>query len=303
MADNTEQFNWNESAEFSDDTIRRFLLGELDSAERPGFEEQFLINDELEARVRLGEFDLTDDYVFARLSIADRERFRQNFLVSADRTRKLDVSASLRERFVSASITESKAPLSERLRILFDFGQPAWRYAFAVLVLGLLIATVWLVTKEPQIANKLIPKRALPKPAPTASVQEANHSSNGSSTPTHPTQSENMPAHEPPALTVVLDPKPTIENAAAVKLPNGAGEVVRLQLRLEKNQLGTLRAEVLTLAGESVFLVESLSSADGLNLSFDVPARVMKSGAYQVKLSRTEDGSKTSIASYYFRVR
>src|SRR2546427_2303451 len=165
----------NTSEQFSEETIRRFLLGDLDAAERSSFEEQFLVDDELEARMRLVEFDLTDDYAFSRLTSADRKLFEQVFSLTTDRKRKLNVSSALRKRFASASV--SKLPMAERLRLLVDFRQPAWRYAFALLLLALLVGTVWLVAKEPQIVKRFIPKRVLPKPVAASSPQEANHPS------------------------------------------------------------------------------------------------------------------------------
>ena len=93
----------NKSTQFADETIRRFLLGDLDAAERSNFEEQFLVDDELAARVRLVEFDLTDKYAFSRLSAADQKLFEQTFLLTTERKRKLNVSSALRDRFAPAS--------------------------------------------------------------------------------------------------------------------------------------------------------------------------------------------------------
>ena len=289
------------AADFSDETIRRFLLGGLDAAEQSDFEEQFLVNDELEVRVRLAEFDLTDDYAFARLSAADQTQFEQTFPLTTERKQKLNVSTALRDRFARASV--SKLPMAERLRVLVDFRKPAWRYAFAVLVLTLLVTTVWLVTKEPQIVQQFLPKRVLPKPAATSSPEKANHPSLSAS-PTHAQQSPQMPAHEAPfASIVVLNAKSTIDKAPAVKLPHGDNEVVRLQLAIEKNQPGSYRAEVLTIADQSIYSSDSLTSYDDLMVNLDIPARLIKPGDYQVRLSRSTNGSSEKVASYYFRVQ
>jgi len=289
------------TADFSDETIRRFLLGGLDAAEQSDFEEQFLVNDELEVRVRLAEFDLTDDYAFGRLSAADQTQFEQTFPLTTERKQKLNVSTALRDRFARASV--SKLPMAERLRVLVDFRKPAWRYAFAVLGLAVLMATVWLVTKEPQIVTRFLPKRVLPKPAATSSPEKANHPSLSAS-PTHAQQSPQMPAHEAPfASIVVLNAKSTIDKAPAVKLPHGDNEVVRLQLAIEKNQPGSYRAEVLTIAGQSIYSSDSLTSYDDLMVNLDIPARLIKPGDYQVRLTRSTNGSPEKVTSYYFRAQ
>src|SRR2546421_2433908 len=100
------------SKDFSDETIRSFLLEGLSSTEQTVFEEQFLLNDELEVRVRLAEFDLTDDYAFGRLSAAEQTQFEQTFLLTTERKQQLNVSTALRDRFARASAW--KLPMAER---------------------------------------------------------------------------------------------------------------------------------------------------------------------------------------------
>ncbi len=95
----------NNSPEFSDDAIRRFLFGRLSAAEQTTLEERLFADDDLEARVRLAEFDLADDYALERLSVADCEAFAEKFLLSAERKRTLGVSTALRERFASVTTT------------------------------------------------------------------------------------------------------------------------------------------------------------------------------------------------------
>ena len=290
----------NNSQQFSDDTIRRFLLGALDTAERLDFEEQFLINDELETRVRLVELDLTDDYAFARLGPADQSQFERWFLLTAERKRKLNVSTALRDRCARAPA--AKSAMAERLRVVVDFRRPAWRYAFALLVLTLLMATVWLVAKEPQIVKRFLPKRILPKTSAISSPQEANHPS--SAPPIHAQQPLQMPPHEAPSASiVVLNAKSTIDKAPTVKLPFGDNEVLRLQLTIEKNQAASFRAEVITITGESIYAIDSLSSYDGLVVNLDIPARLIRPGEYQVRLSRSTNRSPEKAAKYYFRVQ
>ena len=95
------------AADFSDETIRSFLLGRLSSTEQSVFEEQFLVNEELEARVRLAEFDLTDDYAFGRLSATDQTQFEQTFPLTTERKQKLNVSTALRDRFAPEIVTDA----------------------------------------------------------------------------------------------------------------------------------------------------------------------------------------------------
>lgn len=301
--------------QFTDDAIRRFLLGRLDAAEQSTFEEQLFADDRLEALVRLGEFDLTDDYALARLSSEDREAFEQKFLLSDGRKRRLNVSNTLRDRFSSASnaaIAErdgAKASVAERLRLLFGLDRRSWRLAFGVLIAAVLIGTVWLVVKQPRIKENIkaiIFNRRAPAPLPSV-PRLAAHPGNRSSAPVHQTTPSPMPPHEPTAspATIVLFPGATRDDLPVINLPKGEHDIVRLQLALKPNQIGSYRAELLTIDGQSVFSSESLQATDtdARRVEFDVPASLLKVGDYRVSLRRADDASKRIVASYYLRVQ
>ena len=304
----------NNSQEFSDDVIRRFLFGRLDSAEQTSFEERLFADDGLDARVRLAEFDLADEYALERLSAADREAFEEKFLLSAERKRKLTVSTALRDRFASASTvvtTAPKASISERLQLLFGLNQRAWRLAFGVAILVVLVGTVWLLVKEPRIKEGIrvgIFNRRAPAPAPSE-PRPAAHSNNTSSPPEHHLTPLPLPPHEPTASPVILSVELFSYAARAQKpsidLPKGEHDVVRLQLALKPKRTGSYRADLLTANGQSIFSSQALQSTDtdAGKVDFDVPAVLLKSGDYQVSLRRADDGSKRTVASYYFRVK
>src|SRR5258708_39895232 len=99
MTDMANPLNPAVSDEFSNETIRRFLLGSLSASEQPLFEQRLMSDVGLDARARLIELDLADDYACGRLTTSDRQLFEQRFLVTADRQRKLRVSELLRDRF------------------------------------------------------------------------------------------------------------------------------------------------------------------------------------------------------------
>jgi hypothetical protein len=306
----------NNSQEFLDEAIRRFLFGRLDSAEQTSFEERLFADDDLEARVRLAEFDLADEYALERLSAADREAFKEKFLLSTERKRKLTVSTALRDRFASASTvvtTAPKASISERLQLLFGLNQRAWRLAFGVAILVVLVGTVWLLVKEPRIKEvfkaHIFNRRA---PAPAASEpRPAEHSNNTSSAPEHRVTPLPLPPHEPTASPAILsvdlfnDTSRDRDKSPILDLPKGEHDVVRLQLALKPKRTGSYRADLLTANGQSIFSSQALQSTDtdAGKVDFDVPALLLRSGDYQVSVHRTDDGSKRTVASYYFRVQ
>ena len=308
----------NNSVEFSDDAIRGFLFGRLNPAEQPTLEKHLFRDDRLEARVRLAEFDLADDYALKRLSSADRLAFEQEFLLSSGRKRQLKVSTALRDRFVSNStvattaLDSGRTSIGERLRLLFGLNQRAWRIAFVVAILGVLFGGAWLAVKEPRIKERIgarIFNRRAPAPAPGA-PRVAGHSTNSAQPPEHQTTPLPMPAHDqttpsPTIASVVLLPDAARDGdeLPGINPPKGEHDIVRLQLALKPNQSGPFRADLMTIAGQLVFSAQSLTASDKGGIDFDVPAALLKIGGYQIKLSRADDGSKRSVASYYFRVR
>ncbi|MEP6707873.1 MAG: hypothetical protein ABJC05_10150 [Pyrinomonadaceae bacterium] len=324
MADNSEKFDKEDSPKFSDEMIRRFLFGRLNAVEQMTFEEDLFADERLETRVRLAECELTDDYAFGRLSAAERELFEQRFLVSTARQQQLNVAKALRDRFTSASDVAQTASLrsqpvqttapsagmtiGERLQRLLGLNQPSWRLAFSVVILILLIGTVWSVLREPHIRNKFFAKR---RPAPAATPnpdpQEAHHAIKASPTPLQaatpsPPEPE-RPAPVPGAVVLVPENRYDRDRIAQVRLARDARDL-QVQLEFKNNQPATYRAELLTVAGQSVFTEGSLKpAAGGTTIDFAVPVRFVKAGDYQVKLSRVTNGIDEGVATYYFRVQ
>ena len=289
------------SREFSDDAIRSFLLGQLPASEQTAFEESLFTDADLEARVRLAELELSDDYASARLSINERELFRQRFLLTSDRNQIVDVSRALHHRFAPQSRADSRAALSQRLRTFFDLQQPAWKYAFAAIILILLFATVLLVTKQPQIVKRWVPTPLTPRPKVTPTPQPMHHGGTQAS-PAHVEQSPALPAHEAPAVTVVLNPNIGLEQAPVLRLPNDEVAVIRFQLAIQTDPKSSYRADLFTSSGESVFRAEFLKPSDTNpgEIYLDVPRRILRSGQYVVILSRVDGDSTVKAADYYF---
>src|ERR1051325_8353939 len=287
----------NSSVIFSDDTGRRFLLGQLNPREQTAFEENLFTDEQLESRVRFAEVALADDYAHDRFTRNQKQQFRKNFLVTIERKRMLSVSQALHDRLASNSQRVSTA---RSLKASFDFGQTAWRYAFAALLLLLVFATVWRGVKEPKIVKRIVPERVFtPKPTATPAPQEANHP-NTNSSPNHAEEYPAMPLHTPLALTVPVNSNSTAENPAVIVLPKDQGAFVRFEIQLAKDQVAPFRAELWTSKGELIVAADSLSVMSGAKIDLDVPANVFKPGNYQIKLNASGNDKATS---YYFRIR
>src|SRR5262249_8061504 len=87
-----------------EETIRRFLLGELSAAEQEEIEIRLLADAELQTTVEIAEFDLIDDYVRGNLTEDEAGSFRWQFLNSSERRSRLETArAWLKSPEVSAT--------------------------------------------------------------------------------------------------------------------------------------------------------------------------------------------------------
>ena len=322
MDEQREQLGKHESASVSDETIRLFLLGCLNEDERSRLDERLFVDDELEERVRLAECEIVDDYATERLSAEERELFTEKFMRTAERQQKLVVSQALRNYSSSQAaykknVSEIENTPSRRGKILslFGFNRPALAFAISFGALILLVGLVWLITRNTRQRNepRLVRQETVPTPTPQISPQSATTPTPDPEITTSPTPKPKAtpspvePSQTPLIATVVLMPGALRDggNMARVTLPRGARDLVRLQLTLESNEAGTYRAELLTAEGQPVSIAGKLKASNtngAAKVVFDVPARLLKVGDYQVKLSRhAAGGSVEGVARYYFR--
>ena len=286
---------------FTDEAIRRFLLGSLNSAEQSVFENSLFSDDELEERVRLAELELSDDFAADRLSSADRDLFRQKFLLTAGRETSLEVSRALRQNFAPARFS-TQPTFRQQIISLFDVRQHAWKYAFATLiVMLLLLATALLVRKE---RSRLVndgprPQHAAPKPSATSTPVSAHHSGSAPA-PVHTETSPALPPHEGLTTSVVLTSGASLESAPAIST---SGDVITVQLQLDEPLASAYDVNVMTTSGESVFSANALPRGTAEIFGFDLPTSALKPGDFQVALTRNDGETKQSAGVYYFRVR
>src|SRR5436190_8085255 len=203
--------------QFSDEAIRHFLLGNLNSAEQSLIEHSLFSDGGLEERVRLAELELSDDFAADRLTSAERDLFRQRFLITAGRETSLEVSKALRKDFAPARVT-TQPSLRQQISSLFDIRQHAWKYAFATLSLMLLLLAAALLVRKEQ--SRLVndgprPQHAVPKPSATSTPVNSHHSGNAPA-PVHTETSPALPPHEGLTSSVVLAGGTVLESAPVI---------------------------------------------------------------------------------------
>jgi hypothetical protein len=293
MIDNKHQI-------ISDETIRRFLLGELTGGDQSHFEEQLLMDEDLAARVRLAELELSDDYASTRVSNHQQQLFRERFLLTLDRKQALAVSTALGDRFRTKATGPS---LAERFKNFLNINQAVWKYAFAGLILIIVLAAALLLTKDhhPRIALPVFSPHVAPRPTATATPQFTNHASN-SAAPAHKEQSPALPLHESLAIDAVLSSQTAIDSSAIIKQPDESKRVL-IELVLDESRGESYYINLMTLSGDTVFATDSKTRVDENKILLYVPGDVIKIGDYQISLTRIDGESKASAGVYYFRVR
>jgi len=286
---------------FSDEAIRRFLLGGLNATDQTLFEHSLFADETLEERVRLAELEMSDDYSANRLSRAERDLFRQRFLLTPDREKKLEVSRALHQNF-AASVPIGGVGFWQGAVGIFDIRRHAWKYAFATLALMLLfLATALLIKKEPSrfVFLPFKPPKAAPKPSATSTPRITNHSTNAPA-PSHSETSPALPLHEGLTTSVMLNTGTPLESAPVIST---SGDIVTVQLKLDEPSAEVYDVNVMTMTGESMFSASSLQRSEEKTLAFDVPASAIEQGDFQIVLTRVDGDSKQSAGTYYFRVR
>jgi hypothetical protein len=283
---------------FSDAAIRRFLLAQLSRKEQPAFETALFTNPQLEQRLRLAEFELIDDYAAERLGASDRSAFKHKFLVTTDRENTLEVSTALRKSFAPHLIARPGPSLSQ----IFAWPKLAWRIAFVVIALVILVAGALVIRKEPELVRGIIPKR-LRRPAPVRqpAPQPAHHPANSSEPRGHREESPASPDHEAVSHRFVLRPNVAGSDVPVITLANHASHAVRLELMLEKTELATFTVVVTTSDGQVVHNIPEFRVESADYIDFDVPRDRLRPDDFQVKLTRIDD-PHAAPAIYYFRV-
>jgi hypothetical protein len=211
----------------------------------------------------------------------------------------LEVSTALRKSFAPHLVAK---PWRSSSRI-FSWPRLAWRIAFVVIALVVLVAGALVIRREPQIVRSIIPRRlrrpaAVRQPAP----QPAHHPVNSSEAREHRDESPASLDHEARPHAFVLRPNLAGGDVPVINLVNQASHAVRLELMLEQAESATFTIVVTTSEGEVVHNIPEFRVQSASYIDFDVQRERLRPGDFQVKLTRINDEPSTSTL-YYFRVR
>jgi hypothetical protein len=254
-----------------DDTYRRYLLGQLDEAERDALEARlFAGEDALTPDLQVAEDDLIDDYVCDRLPLEERRQFEASLPGSPSRRQKVALATDLARA--------ARRPI----------GRQAVRgWGLAALAASLLIAAWgawWLIGRGP--AGR----------GPQDGTQVAGQSATSTSTP---------PDGATTVRVVLL--AGVVRGASespSVRLQPGT-QVVELQafVDIEGAVPARCHARIARVSGAEVWTgdVPLTRGRDGIRARLSVPASALSADDYLVTLA-TGPGSSGELANYAVRV-
>jgi hypothetical protein len=306
----------------NEQTLTRYLLGELPEDEQTKIEEQLFTDDAAFAQARALKAELTDNYVRGNLSASERRSYEQRFLTSpAGRndavfakalTHLLATEESMPERAV---VSEPKPSWWESITAFFRV--PAFGVAMAALLL-LVIGGVWWYqqsqrqpieaqqareaeTRKQDIARGNSQQTESPTPLPQTTPAATQKDS---PKPAPPTPKASVPDTPNTLLSFLLVPSMVRgENSRErITIPANTGRI-QMQLDLDQSdQYQSYRAELRTKRGQLIQSQNKLiprKTAFGKAVFFAAPANGIRNGDYEVTLFGVKDSGEVEEANFY----
>jgi hypothetical protein len=146
-------------------TILRYLHGELLEPEIDTLEERFFLDDDLHMEIQAVEIELIDRYIRKAMPPEERGRFEQKYMVTPERLLKVNESRSFRDvldavRAETAQHDDQPAvSWLERLFGNFSLSLPTMQYAAAGIIILMALGMAWLLYDRTRTQQELLAAR------------------------------------------------------------------------------------------------------------------------------------------------
>ena len=305
----------------SEQTIRRYLLGELSESEQSALEERYFTDPQIFNEVLKTESELVDGYVRGQLANEVRERFEQSYMAHPARSERVKFAAALTTRLdqkkepVTGEQLTSAVSWWQRLLALPGGQRPTLRFSVALATLLIMLGGVWLLVESR--------RRQQSELARTQAAREAQEERErlAQPTPDEAKRVERTPQQiSQPTPTPTLDSAPHSVSLALIvggmrggdntKIPTlvilpGTTQA-RLLLNLKENNYSSYRASLQTIAGVEIFSQTNVKpgrAKTGASFVFTVPAHKFANGDYVLTLRGIDpDGEVDDLSKSLFRV-
>jgi anti-sigma factor RsiW len=219
----------------NDQTLRRYLLGELPRHKHRLIEKSFFEEDRLFDRLLSTEEQLIADYVRGALPERERLRFESYFLTTPQRQQrvrelseaeavKVIVPPARPQQVVAPSVDSLRSRLKRLWAWLRDSG-PVFQFAFAVITLALLVG-VWVMfarlsnQPSPSAPGQAVKLPGMPSPD-VAKVQTPQQPDANATQPTASPSPEPSPDSSPPVKAATPPRRPVPRENVTPPSPTG----------------------------------------------------------------------------------
>lgn len=321
----------------SEQTIRRYLLGELSEAERSALEEKYFTDSQFFEQVLKTESELVDTYVRNQLSNEARERFEHSYMAHPSRSERVQFAAALATRLESldGAVTGAEqqhrqppllpVPWWQRLRASFRGRRQTLRLSIAFATLLIMLGGVWILIES---------RRRQRESAQTRAAYEAEQRRQREQSQQAPNQDGRVEESTAKQESIEPNPSPLPQPTPGAN-PNLAPRSVSLALSLggvrgsDTSQIPTLvirpdttqaqlrlnlrgddypiySASLQTIEGAEIFSqtrIRPRRGSAGPIFVFTVPARKLASGDYVLTLrGEGPNGEIDALGKSIFRV-
>ncbi len=309
----------------SEQTMRRYLLGELSESEQTALEEKYFTDPKVFDQVVKAEQELVDNYARGRLSRPVRERFEQSYLIHPKRRERARFAETLVIKLdqieASNAAAEQAGAVSWWQRLLESLRSRRLGFSIALATLLVMLGGVWFVIETRRLRQELSQTQAA-RTDQEKHERELEQEVAGERMRAEEltTELERLRRGPQPAPTPQAPSAPTFASLiltiggfrgtdtappARLVIPPGT-EQVRLQLNLKERDYASYRASLQAAGGPEVFSRQGLkprATKSGASIALIVPARKFATGDYILTLRGVNQGGETDdVSKSIFRV-
>jgi hypothetical protein len=307
-------------------TIQRYLLGELTESERTALEQEYFNDRQLFEQIVEVENDLVDKHSRGLLSPETRDRFKDYYLDHAQRRERARFAEALRAKLddakdVEVAASTSTETLLERLSAALRGPRLAWALSIAVLLFAGLAGWFFietrrlrqeLATTESERAAREGHERQLQQQVTNEQLRAEKLSQEVERLRIQPEAASPSPSPEDKlastfaTLILTIGGTRNADGSPAVLQIPARTEQVRLQLDLRENNYTRYQGVLQSAEGKTIFTSRQLTAVNkktGANLTLVLPARIFTAGDYILTMRGvTRTGEVEDVSKSLFRV-
>jgi hypothetical protein len=321
-----------------DQTLRRYLLGDLGEETQRHLEERLVTDTEYFQELLIVEDELVDEYVRGDLSEQEKEDFESHFLCSRERREKLSFAGVLRDYVDTVPVSNDSdsyrlsAWFKQKILAPLRVPSPALGAAMAAAILVTVIGVVWLIAVNWQLHRQLngasAEQRALRVSEQDLQKQLAEERNRGRVLTDSLQQEQDQRTRlereiaslraqqERSAFGLRPSGVPIASFLLAPGLLRGSGEMerviiptgsslVQLQLDIGVDDYVSYRAALHEVEGDQIWTQSKLKAEtidDKTLVVLTLPSQLLQRGDYYLRLSGLSSaGESELIARYHFR--